>query len=91
VPTFIVSSAILKPAIDPKTCALDAPRKLSQVGAEIKLRSCYCCSDYGSVVFVVDSVSRDSVLDAFRQISVPVASILEAEEIKQSVANPTTA
>jgi len=30
VPVFIVSSAILKPAQDPKTCALDAPRKLSR-------------------------------------------------------------
>ncbi len=90
-PTFIVSSAILKPPQDPKTCALDAPRKLSQIETEIKLRSCYCCSDYGSVVFVVDGASRDSVLDAFRRISLPVASIVEAEEIKQSAVYPPTA
>ena len=91
-PTFIVSSAILRPTQDPKACAVGAPKMLMQAGIRnIKLRSCYCCSDYGNVVFVVDGENRDSVLEAFNRINVPVASILEAEEIKPTVANPITA
>ena len=83
-PTFILNSAILRPTQDPKACAVGAPKMLMQAGIRnVKLRSCYCCSDYGSVVFVVDGESRDSVLEAFYRINVPIASILEAEEIKQ--------
>lgn len=82
-PTFIVSSAILRPIQDPKACAVGAPKMLMQAGIRnIKLRSCYCCSDYGNVVFVVDGENRGGVLDAFNRINMPVASILEAEEIK---------
>jgi hypothetical protein len=90
--TFIVSSAILRPAQDPKACAVGAPKMLVQAGIKnVMLRSCYCCSEYGNAVFVVEGDNRDSVLEAFRRINVPVASILAAEEIKQSVANPITA
>jgi hypothetical protein len=48
----------------------------------VTVRSCYCCSEYGSVVFVVDNGGRDEVLEAFNRINVPVASIMEVEEIK---------
>jgi hypothetical protein len=82
-PTFIVNTAILRPAQDPNACARGAPKMLMNAGIkDVYLRSCYCCSEYGSVVFVLDGPSRDNVLDAFRKINVPVASILEAEEIK---------
>ena len=85
-PTFIVNSAILRPAQDPKTCAIGAPRMLIKAGIRnVTLRSCYCCSEYGNVVFVVEGENREIVLDTFRRINVPVASILEVEEIKQSV------
>ena len=91
-PTFIVSSAILRPAQDPKACAVGAPKMLVQAGIRnVTLRSCYCCSEYGNVVFVVESENRDIVLEAFRRINVPIASILEAEEIKQTVAKPISA
>jgi hypothetical protein len=84
--TFIVNSAILRPAQDPNACATGAPKMLMKAGIQnVKLRTCYCCSEYGKVVFVVDGESRDSVLEAFNRINVPVASILEAEEIKQTV------
>jgi hypothetical protein len=53
----------------------------------VTLRSCYCCSEFGSVIFVLDGPNRDSVLEAFNRINVPVASIMEAEEIKVSSAN----
>ena len=91
-PTFIVSSAILRPSQDPKACAIGAPKMFMQAGFKnIKLRSCYCCSDYGSVIFVVDGNSRDTVLEAFNQINVPVASILETEEITQTAENSVSA
>jgi hypothetical protein len=82
-PTYIVNSAILRPAQDPKACAIGAPEKFTQAGIrDVKLRSCYCCSEYGNVVFVVEGEDRDGVLRAFDRINVPVASIMEAEEIK---------
>jgi hypothetical protein len=91
-PTFIVNTAILRPQQDLKACATGAPQMFMNAGIKnVKLRSCYCCSEYGNVVFVVDGESRDSVLDAFRRINVPIASIMEAEEIKQVAATPTHA
>ncbi|XES78186.1 MAG: hypothetical protein ACBZ72_04760 [Candidatus Bathyarchaeia archaeon] len=82
-PTFIVNTAILSPVQEPHACAVGAPRKLMDAGiSNVTLRSCYCCSEYGSVVFVVDGVNRESVLAAFNRINVPVASIMEAHEEK---------
>ncbi len=84
-PTYIVNSAILRPAQDPKACAIGAPKMLIRAGIQtIKLKSCYCCAEQGSVIFVVEGEDRESVLEAFNRINVPVASILEAEEVKQS-------
>ncbi len=84
--TFIVSSAILRPMQDPKACAVGAPKMLDRAGIKsVKMRSCYCCSDYGTVVFVVDGENRDVVLDAFNRINVPIASILEVEEAQQAM------
>jgi hypothetical protein len=91
-PTFIVSSAILRPAKDPKACAVGAPQMLMQAGVKnVKVRSCYCCSEYGNVVLVVEGGSRDNVLEAFNRINMPIASIMEAEEIKHAAAKPATA
>jgi hydrogenase maturation factor len=42
----------------------------------------------GRVVFVVESEDRDRVLEALNRINVPVASIMEAEEVKPKM--PTT-
>ena len=81
--TFIVNTAILRPRQDPKTCATGAPQMLLTSGVkDIRIRSCYCCSEYGSVVFVLDANSSDDVLRAFSNVNVPVASIMAAEEMK---------
>ena len=81
--TFVVNSAILSPAQDPKACAVGAPKMLNASGVkDVKVRSCYCCGSEGRVVFIVDGPSTDDVLEAFNKINVPVASIMEAEEIK---------
>ncbi len=91
-PTYIVNTAILRPAQDPKACAIGTPKMLMRAGVkDVKLRSCYCCGANGSVVFVLDAASSDSVLEAFRQINVPIASIMEAEEIKAAVSQPIPA
>jgi hypothetical protein len=87
-PTYIVNTAILRPAQEPKACALGAPKMLMNAGIKgVTLRSCYCCSEFGSVIYVLDGPNRDSVLEAFNRINVPVASIMEAEEIKVSSIN----
>ena len=91
-PTYIVNSAILRPAQDPKACAIGAPKMLMKAGIKnVKLRSCYCCSEYGMVVFVIDGESKDKVLEAFNRINVPVASIIEAEEVKLTTMQPISA
>ncbi len=83
--TYIVQSAILRPLQDPKACALGAPKMLQKGGVRnVKVRSCYCCSEYGSVVFVVENGNRDEVLEAFNRINVPIASVLEVEEVKSA-------
>ncbi len=83
-PTYIVNTAILRPAQEPKACAVGAPKMLMQAGFKnICVRSCYCCSEYGSAIFVVDGGNRDNVLEAFNKINIPVASIMEVEEIKR--------
>jgi hypothetical protein len=78
--TFVVNSAIIRPLQDPKACALGAPKALMQSGVkDVCFRTCYCCSEYGSVVFVIDGPNRNRVLEVFNQINIPVASIVEAE------------
>jgi hypothetical protein len=91
-PTFIVNTAILRPRQEPMACATGAPKMLMNSGIRnVKLRSCYCCSEYGNVVFVLEAESREVVLDAFNRINVPIASIMAAEEIKQLEAMSATA
>ncbi len=91
-PTYVVNTAILRPVQDPKACAIGAPKMLMQAGVRnIRLRSCYCCSEFGSVVFVLDGENRDDILDAFRRINVPVASIMEVEEVKQQASQSSPA
>ena len=81
-PTFVVNSAILRPPMDAKSCAVGAPKMLMQAGVRnVKLRSCYCCGSEGRVVFIVHGESSEAVLEAFNRINVPIASIMEAEEV----------
>jgi hypothetical protein len=80
--TFVVNSAILSPSMDAKACAVGAPKMLMDAGVKnAKVKSCYCCGSEGRVVFIIEGESRDAVLEAFLKINVPVASIMEAEEV----------
>ena len=80
--TFVVNSAILTPTIDAKACAVGAPKMLKNAGVEnVKVKSCYCCGSEGRVAFIMEGKDRDTVLEAFQKVNVPVASIMEAEEV----------
>jgi hypothetical protein len=80
---FIVNTAILTPKMDPESCAAGAPNMLLNAGIrDTRIISCYCCITEGRVVFVVESENKDKVLEVLNRINVPVASIMEAEEVK---------
>ncbi len=84
-PTFIVNSAILRPNTDPKACAANTQRIFSQSGEkDVKMQSCYCCSEQGRIVFIMQGPSQEKVLEAFKRVNVPVESIMEAEETTQA-------
>ena len=48
---------------------------------DIEAKACYCCGSEGRVAFIVEAPSRDAVLETFEKIDIPVASIVEAEEV----------
>ena len=72
--------------MEPKTCAANAPSMLKNAGIkDVKLVSCYCCSSEGRVIFVAEAENRDKVLAGLNRINVPVAAIMEAEEVKPAM------
>ncbi len=79
-PNYIVNSAILRK--DPKACAEGAAKNLSSGKfKDVAARACYCCGSEGRVAFVIEGASRDAVLQAMEKLDIPVASIMEAEEV----------
>lgn len=48
----------------------------------IELKSCYCCGQEGRVAFVIEGPSEHDVLETVQeQLDIPVASIMEVEEV----------
>jgi hypothetical protein len=83
-PTFIVNSAILRPNTDPKACAVNTQKIFSQSGTKnVKMQSCYCCSEQGRTVFIMQGPNQDATLEAFKRVNVPVESIMEVEDMSQ--------
>ena len=81
---FIVNSAILPPKTDPKQCAIGAPKTLIKAGIkDVTIKGCYCCGSEGRLVFIIEAENREAVLEALNKINLPVASIMEVEEVKQ--------
>jgi nitrate reductase NapAB chaperone NapD len=79
---FLVNSAILPAGMDPMACAVGTPKMLEKAGIKnVKVKSCYCCGPEGKVVFVAEAESKESLMNALTKINLPVASIMEAEEI----------
>jgi nitrate reductase NapAB chaperone NapD len=48
----------------------------------VKIKSCYYCGPEGRAVFIVEGESKEAVLNALNKINLPVASIMEAEEVR---------
>lgn len=82
---FIVNTAILTGMMDPVACAIGTPKMLEKQGIKnVKIQSCYCCGPEGTVVFIANAESKEVLLDALNKIDLPVASIMEVEEVKPS-------
>ena len=79
----MVNSAILKSGKDPKACAQGAAKMLAKGKIkEIELKACYCCETENRVAFLIDGPSQDAILQVVQeQLDIPVASIMEAEEV----------
>ncbi len=82
-PSYIVNSAILRSGKDPKSCATGVAKMLTEGKIkDITVKSCYCCTDEKRVAFVVEGASQDAVLEVMEKIDLPVASILEVQEVQ---------
>ncbi|XHH09623.1 MAG: hypothetical protein ACFCUE_03075 [Candidatus Bathyarchaeia archaeon] len=82
-PNYIVNSAILRSGKDPKTCATGAAKMLTSGQIkDISVKSCYCCTNENRVAFVVNAPSQDAVLEVAEKIDLPIASILEVQEVQ---------
>ena len=82
-PNYLVNSAILRPGTDPRACAEGAVKTFAKGKIKgIELKSCYCCGNADRVAFVIEGPSEDAVLHVVQeQLDIPVASIMEAEEV----------
>jgi len=79
----MVNSAILKSGKDPKACAQGAAKMLAKGKIKgIEMKACYCCETENRVAFLIEGPSEDAILRVVQeQLDVPVASIMEAEEV----------
>ena len=81
-PKYMVNSAILRSGKNPKACAEGAAKMLAAGKVKnVEMKSCYCCGPEGRVAFVIEAPSRDEVLEALAKLDIPVASIMETEEL----------
>jgi hypothetical protein len=79
---FLVNSGILPAGMDPMACAVGTPKMLEKAGIKnVKVKSCYCCGPEGKIVFVAEAQSKEALMDALTKIDLPVASIMETEEV----------
>ena len=50
---------------------------------DIEAISCYCCTNESRVAFIIEAPSQDAVLETLQeQLDIPIASIMEAEQVK---------
>jgi len=83
-PRYLVNSAILQSGKNPKTCAEGAAKMLARGKIkDVEAISCYCCTNEARVAFIIEAPSQDAVLEVLQeQLNIPIASIMEAEEVK---------
>jgi hypothetical protein len=82
-PSYLINSAILQSGKDPKACAQGAAKMLAKGKIKgIEVKACYCCGTENRVAFLIEGPSEDAVLHVIQeQLDIPVASIMEAEEV----------
>jgi hypothetical protein len=82
-PSYLVNSAILSSGKDPKTCAMGAAKMLSKGKIKgIEMKACYCCGAENRVAFLIEGPNQEAILHVIQeQLDIPVASIMEAEEV----------
>jgi wyosine [tRNA(Phe)-imidazoG37] synthetase (radical SAM superfamily) len=82
-PSYLVNSAILCSGKDPRACAEGAAKMLAKGKIkDIEAKTCYCCGAENRVAFLIEGPSEDAVLHVIQeQLDIPVASIMEAEEV----------
>jgi hypothetical protein len=82
-PTYMVNSAILKSGKDPKACAQGAAKMLAKGKIKgIEMKACYCCETENRLAFLIEGPNENAVLQVVQeQLDVPVASIMEAEQV----------
>ena len=83
-PRYLVNSAILESGKNSKACAEGAAKMLQPGRIKgIEAKACYCCTGENRVAFLIEGPSQDAVLETVQeQLDIPVASIMEAEEVK---------
>ena len=73
----------MKSGKDPKACAEGAAKMLARGKIKgIEAKACYCCATENRVAFLIDGPSKDAVLQVMQQLDIPVASIIEAEQVR---------
>ena len=81
-PDYLVNSAILRSGKDTKACAEGAAKMLAKGKIKgIEAKACYCCETENRVAFLIDGPSKEAVLQVMQQLDIPVASIMEAEQV----------
>jgi len=82
-PEYLVNSAILQSGKDPKTCAQGAAKMLAKGTIKgIQLKACYCCETENRVALLIEGPNQDTVLQVIQEhLDIPVASIMEAEQV----------
>lgn len=82
-PRYLVNSDILRSGTDPRACAEGAAKMLAKGKVkDVQAISCFCCTDEKRVAFVIDAPSQDAALQTLQeQLDIPVASIMEVEEV----------
>jgi hypothetical protein len=82
-PRYLVNSHILRSGQDSRDCAEGVAKMLSKGKIkDIEIKACYFCTEEKRGSFVIEGPDEHTVLETVQQqIDIPVASIMEVEEV----------
>jgi len=83
VPKYLINSHILHSGKNPRACAEGAAKMLARGKIKnIEVKACYCCTNEKRVSFLIEGPDQHTVLETVQeQLDIPVASIMEVEEV----------